>query len=166
MSQIMIPIQVDALEALLNTRKSGKEDFSKLIFRALNSCNRDEPEVSTSRMPSKRRSRKVQYVLLGESRTAISANEAMIDIIRTLAECEPDLLERLTPRIRGSSRNHIARQRDQVYPDRPDLLEHTQLLVPGWYIGTNIANREKKRIIDLACKATRLKFGTDVTIDV
>jgi predicted type IV restriction endonuclease len=53
-----------------------------------------------------------------------------------------------------------------VYPLKPDLAEYTTEVVPGWWLGTNIANREKMKIIRKACEAADVRFGTDVQIEL
>jgi hypothetical protein len=70
----------------------------------------------------------------------------------------------LAPAVRGRTRKHIAREREDVYPGRPDHIEQTTKLVSGWWLGTNIANREKMRIIEKACEVDKLKLGHDISI--
>ena len=38
------------------------------------------------------------------------------------------------------------------YPERPDLACHAKEIGLGWFIGCNIANREKKKILRAACE--------------
>ncbi len=91
----------------------------------------------------------------------------MVSILRTLQTRDSSFLERLSQLVAGRSRNHIARSRAQVYPDRPDLAqEYTVEVVPGWFVGTNIANREKQNLLEKACEAARLKFGGDMKISL
>jgi len=72
----------------------------------------------------------------------VNAGAAMIDILVTLADLEPSLPDRLAPVVKRTSRNHLARSAEQVYPRRPDLAHFARNILLGWYIGTNIANRE------------------------
>jgi hypothetical protein len=76
--------------------------------------------------------------------------------MKMLAQRDPKFLDTVAPLVEGNSRNHIARSRDQVYPLKPELSEYTIEFVPGWWLGTNIANREKIRIIKKACEAAGL----------
>jgi hypothetical protein len=62
--------------------------------------------------------------------------------------------------------NHIARKRDDVYPLKLELAEYTVEFVPGWWLGTNIANRATLRIITAACDVAKLKFGHDLKISL
>jgi hypothetical protein len=110
--------------------------------------------------------RGVDYTLLGQPRHAKSATDALIDILRSLAQRDAHFAEKLAPTVRGRTRNHISDQRDQVYPGKPDLFEYTVEFIPGWWLGTNIANREKIRIIKSACTVAKLSFGKDVVMSL
>ena len=50
----------------------------------------------------------------------------------------------------GRTRKHIARTRNMLYPDRPDLMVHSREFFPGWFIGTNESNATKRRLIRAA----------------
>lgn len=102
------------------------------------------------------------YAILGEKRSSKNSIEAYIDILRELSNLEPSLPIQLAQVSPGNSRNHIATSVAQVYPRRPDLGKNSLLFAPGWFAGTNIANREKIKILDLACKILCLEFGVDV----
>ena len=42
---------------------------------------------------------------------------------------------------------------------------HHAKLPGGWYVGTNISNRQKKQLAKAAAEVAGLKFGKDVVID-
>lgn len=87
---------------------------------------------------------------------------------RTLMLTHTEFSTRLSSMVdsmnRGKSRNHIARSPEEIYPKRPDLARAEEIF-DGWLIGTNIANREKLRIIQAACNAVGLTLGKDVVIN-
>lgn len=122
-----------------------------------------QPKVLTTPLVSERR---IPYKLLGQPKQADNAIDALLDILRTLASRSPTFLERLSPAVVGRTRNHIARKREDVYPAKPELIEYTTELVPGWWLGTNIANRDKMRIIEKACEVEGLALGKDVSISL
>jgi hypothetical protein len=109
--------------------------------------------------------RLVSATIGGKSLPAKDATSALLEILRGLISQFPDKVDRIATAAKGRSRNHIARSALEVYPSRPDLAHTVVDLVPGWYIGTNIANREKLRIVKAACDACGVHFGTDVTFD-
>jgi hypothetical protein len=108
--------------------------------------------------------RDCEYYLFGERYTAEDATEAMIAIIKALHSRDASFLDRLAIRVPGRSRNHLARSREAVYPRRPDLVNFTREFVPGWWIGTNIANREKQRIVDIAAEVAGVRKGEDIRV--
>lgn len=114
----------------------------------------------------RRRARGISYELLGEHRTAAMANDALVDILRVLENLESGFLERLAPLAAGRTRNHIARTRALVYPRRPDLARSARELVPGWFVGTNISNDEKRDLLQQACEVLGLVFGRDLKINL
>lgn len=107
---------------------------------------------------------RIEYRLLGAPHTAPNAIEALIEILRFLGNSRPEFWSRIEPLVRLRKRNHIARSRRDVYPDKPDLEQYTREIAPGWWLGTNISNQVKKRILEAACKAAGLRFDTDLQI--
>jgi hypothetical protein len=106
------------------------------------------------------------FTFEGRELEARSATELLLRVVRTLADRQPSFLEQFAERARGRSRNHVARRREDVYPDRPDLIDRVIEIVPGWFIGTNISNRDKTRLLERACEAAGLRFGVDLVVDL
>lgn len=88
---------------------------------------------------------------------------ALINDLQRLAAPESDaFFQKLAPMVTGVSRNHIARSRAEVYPLRPSLaLQNSVGLADGWFLGKNISNPEKLKILRIACD---LKGVTPVQI--
>lgn len=126
----------------------------------------DMPRTSGANEPISFSERNVQYRLFGKARQARNATEALVDILRTLQSRDGTFLERLAPIVPGRTRNHVAREKSDVYPGRPELVDFTIELVPGWWLGTNISNRDKMRIIEKACQLERLTLQRDVVISL
>lgn len=122
------------------------------------------PTPTLSQQPISERG--IGYSVFGQARSANNAIEALIDILKTLAQRNPQFLEKVAPTVRGRTRNHIAKTRDSVYPRKPELSEYTTELAPGWWLGTNIANRDKMRIISKACEVEGLTLGRDIVISL
>jgi len=89
----------------------------------------------------------------------ISAIDALVLDLCALAGSSPEqFLTSLEPKIMGRERAHIARTRAGVYPLREDLaLSNTVRLFEGWYLGKNISNREKYKILKAACDLKNLR---------
>ena len=125
------------------------------------SCTFEQRSVSERPKTNKRTNEfksRLLAVMSGSNR-ATSAIDALRDDLITIAAPAPDsFFTSLAPKIRGNTRNHIARTKHDVYPDRPDLaLQHTVPVADGWFLGTNIANREKRRILYAACALAGLR---------
>jgi hypothetical protein len=108
----------------------------------------------------------VSYKLDGQTHMASDATEAMINILSDLAQYDDDFYPKLARKVRGRTRNHIARSRSEVYPGRPDLVRYVKEVGPGWFIGCNIANREKKKILRAACDVMGLDFDRDLKVNL
>jgi hypothetical protein len=140
----------------------GPAEFRKAVVPSGNPANQRSAAHSDGTQPVS--ARKISYRVLGQSKHAVNASEALIDILRILQKRNSSFLERLSLLVRARKRNHIARTREDVYPLKPELIEYTMELVPGWWLGTNIANRDKMRIIQKACESEQLVLGKDIVI--
>lgn len=170
---LLIDLIAEKTEALCGYRPAS-EDVEEFLTKEL--CGHAAPVFSPPKHPiaePKARptaapvsERGVSYSVLGQHRTASKAVDALVDILRTLAGRNPGFLSALAPIVRGTRRNHLARSREAVYPEKPELQEYAVEFVPGWWLGTNIANREKMRIITKACELEHLTLGRDIIINL
>ncbi len=167
MNFAMISITPDNLTHLLSLRSTGDESLDDVLRRVLpqkkdSAC---PPPSAHTESATNIDSSKLHYCLKGEQHNAQDATEAMIAILRYLAH-DANFFETLATKIRGRTRNHLARSRAEVYPQRPDLARYVKQVSPGWFVGCNIANREKANILRAACNVAGLTFGRDLKIDL
>jgi predicted type IV restriction endonuclease len=96
-----------------------------------------------------------------------NAKDAMVTLLRELAQQDPSFLQRCAqhPDAHGRKRRYIALKTEDLYPDRPDLREYHETLPGGWHVATNLNNVLKKTIIKLGTEVAGLKFGSDVRVD-
>lgn len=108
-----------------------------------------------------------QLVLLGKTYRYHNAKDAMVIILRELANNDPTFLERCSqhPDAQGRKRRYIARTPEELYPDREDLRDMREDLPGGWLVATNLNNVLKKTIIRLAANVANLKFGKDIVVE-
>lgn len=163
---LLMDLISEKVEALCGYRP-GPEDVEEFLVKR---AGKDSGQVATSIPAPKALStpivseRNISYSIFGRSKHAENAISALLDILRTLAERNSTFVEKLAPAVHGRKRNHIARVREEVYPGKPELIEYTTELVPGWWLGTNIANRDKMRIVEKACEVEKLILGRDISI--
>lgn len=67
----------------------------------------------------------------------------------------------------GRTRRYLSRNRDELYPGRPDLCrEHAAKLQSGWWASTNHSRATIRRIIEMACEVAGLHFGSDLVVNL
>ena len=108
--------------------------------------------------------RSVTYRVLGKEQTSANGSDALVRILGMLCARDPARLPDLATAAEGRSRRHIGRSASEIYPDRPDLT--VAEFHPGWFVGLNVANREKMRLIRAACTVYGLTMPGDVSISL
>lgn len=132
-------------------------------FEVLNrAVERGAPKATSSET-----SRSGRLVLRGKEYSYGNAKEAMVTVLRELANNDPLFLERCSqhPDAQGRKRRYIARTPEELYPDREDLRDMREQLPGGWLVATNLNNVLKKTIIKLAAEVAGLRFGSDVIVE-
>ena len=168
MEVFRIPVTADIMARLLALQSSPDEPIVAVLDRHLPGVGANlanplsaPPDADEPSTPGR-----IAYRLFGANHTARNATDAMCHILRMLGQGKPDFFHTLAPRVAGRSRNHLAGAREAVYPGRPEFAKHTREIGPGWFVGTNIANREKLSILQVACDVAGIGFGTDLVIDL
>jgi hypothetical protein len=156
MDTAMIQIPTELLGELLSLRREKSEALASVIDRLVRAYSPAPSPVASSGP--------IHYSIRGTARSAGDASEAMISILGELGRDDPRFFEVLSSKVRGRTRHHLARAKADVYPRRPDLQRYVKPLGDGWFIGVNIANREKVKILREACKLAGLNYGSDLQI--
>jgi len=173
----LVDLLASAVESKAGVRP-GDDDVAEFLARlGQTSESTLVPPVTTTRHPSTpplppgappagETNRHGTLTLLGRQHHYNNAKEAMVMVLRELAQKDPTFLERCSqhPDAQGRKRRYIARTPDELYPDREDLREMRESLPGGWYVATNLNNILKKTVIRLAAQVAGLSFGKDVII--
>ena len=168
MSITLILVTPDVLTCRLALRLPQRQSPNEILRRvhaAVEKPIAQPAERAANTTPSANRA-SVAYHLLGEFHVASDATEAVINILRDLAQYDDNFFPKLAAKVRGRTRNHVAQSWLEVYPRRPDLARYVKEIASGWFIGCNIANREKKKILRAACEVMEIAFGHDLKIDL
>lgn len=174
---LLIELLVERTEALCGIRPTLETAESFLLSKAnvqtfptaqteMPAPRRVQPTPVVPSKPTSVARRGVVASYRGRQLNVRDATSGFLEIIRALSAEFPDRMEQIATAAKGRTRNHIARLSTDVYPDRPDLIHTVVDLVPGWFVGTNIANREKHRIVKAACEACGVRFGDEVVFDL
>ena len=92
------------------------------------------------------------FTLDGTFHQGRNAKDVMLGIFEALSAKDATFLEKFAavPR-HGRRRRYLARNRDELYPGRPDLcVEYAAKLSSGWWVSTNHSKKTIKDIVDLA----------------
>lgn len=155
---------LEAAETFLLAREASQPSLSPPPRAARARTIAEPPPTPLSREVHARG--KVFAAFRGRQLEVRDATSGFLQLLRAVLGDFPDRAEQIATAAKGRSRNHIARRPVDVYPDRPDLVHTVVELIPGWFVGTNIANREKRRIVAAACQACGLRFGEDVQFEL
>ncbi len=121
--------------------------------------------VSSADRKSIHRRKKGMVVVLGKSFPYKNFQEAMIIVLRELANKDANFLSRCdrNSKFRGRKRHYISQSIEKLYPDRADLQEaHVKSLPGGWLVGTNLSDPQKEALIHAAVEVAGLSVGSDV----
>ena len=162
MNHVTVPFTMDALLALWAVRNGDEMDASQTILRLADCAAQIEDNEVASKPDTVIGRGKFLYEIMRVKRRAKFAVDAFVDIMSTLSQCEPSLPHTLSLVAPSNSRNHIARSKAEVYPRRPDLSKNAREFYPGWFVGINISNPEKRKILRLTCNILKLEFGKDI----
>jgi len=98
---------------------------------------------------------------------ANNARDLMVQFFRFLAAEDARILEAFIARKHGKKRRYLARDRQELYPDRPDLAEeHAIEIAPGWWLGLNYSRSNIRQILDLALEVIPSKLRSTIQINL
>ena len=106
------------------------------------------------------------YILKGERTATRNARDTLVTFFRAMSQTDATFLERFAALPKhGRRRRFVARRREELYPDRPDLAaEYSEELEPGWWIGTNCSTASIRGMMTMAAEVADLRVGRDLTI--
>ena len=105
------------------------------------------------------------FVLDGESTlTTRWARGTLIEIVKRFQRLDATFIDLFDHRTRGHRRRLVAKRREELYPQRPDLVEYSAELYDGWWIGTNLSQAAIRQHIVTACEVKGIPFGSRLTL--
>lgn len=158
MTKVMISLEKVVLDNLWRSRRTDTDSWDQIVERLLEAA-RATARRSVEPVQTKG---SCEVEVLGKKHCCAKAIDGLVWCLETLAQLDCQLIDKVASAVKSRSRNHIARSKLEVYPDRADLTDSARPISGGWYVGSNISNRDKLRIVQQACKVAGLKFGTDV----
>ncbi|MDE0662879.1 MAG: hypothetical protein OXH82_02975 [Candidatus Dadabacteria bacterium] len=139
------PARSDVKEFLKNIKniesESGNASRKKL--------RKPKPEK-----PKKVSRKEVQYFLLNERYTETRPIRAYVRIMKILVAKDKGFIMRLAPQTAGRKKKWLSQ-------DRKDMIkfDRAEEILPGWWLCTNVANRDKLKRLRIACEVAGIPFG-------
>ncbi len=105
------------------------------------------------------------FVLDGERVETGVAIKALVEVIKAFDRRDQEFMERLAERAVGRTRHLVARKRNDLFSERPDLVKlHSINLGNGWWLGGNLSTDSIRDKIRIACEVAGVKFGSQLQL--
>ena len=138
------------LEPKPKTTRRKKPEPKKPESRKRTKVAPPEPE----KLP-KTSGRKTTFFLLGEEYTEAGYSvNAYVKIMKILAARDKDFTIRLAPLTAGKKNKWLSRNREDMV-----VYKMAREVSPGWWLDTNVSNKDKIRRLRVACEAAGIPFG-------
>lgn len=113
------------------------------------------PAPSMPKVPKGgKRTRIMGFTYRGERVETGTAKATLVEVLKRFAASDDTFLERYSSITRGRSRKLVSRNRAELYPNSPYLIElRSENLGKGWWLGTNLSADNVRSLIDKACIA-------------
>lgn len=98
-----------------------------------------------------------------------SGKDLLVSVLRMLSRDNPDFLGKYAEEVNseGRTRAYVARTKGELYPDNIKLQKtEFEILPEGWFLGTNMSNIRKTRMLRSACKVLGLRYGIDLVVKI
>lgn len=108
----------------------------------------------------------IGYTLYGQIHRARNAIDVLESILKGFSERDSAFLEKFARRFQTSGKvRYVARSKKELNPGRLDLTEDARELEPGWWIYTKLSNKQKERVVKMACEVAGIQYGTDLRVN-
>lgn len=126
------------------------------------------PPSAVASMPDGSQPKATGFVLDGKRYAARNASDVLIKVLEALTKRDPSFPERFAALPKhGRKRRYLARDRNDLYPGRPDLVhDHSKQLTSDWWVGTNHSRMTIRRIIEMACDVAHMRYGEDLRVEL
>lgn len=116
--------------------------------------------------PATPRSTKITgFILENSSVETGTAYRALAEVLKEFHRRDSQFMQRFAAQTVGRRRELVARDRQNLYPDTPDLVEKRSLdLGNGWWLGHKLDADTIRRRIRTACEIVGVKYGSELKL--
>ena len=166
--EMLCDLLAEEVESQCGT-KPELDDVEEFLKELLSDAPPRTPSaVSTPPPPPRgpRRSRIVGFILDNERVETGSAKRTLIEVMKAFDRRAPGFMERFAAQTVSRTRRLVARNRDDLYDNRPDLVrDHSRDLENGWWLGgSGMSSRNVQRKVEIACQVAGVNFGSQLTL--
>ncbi len=106
-----------------------------------------------------------EFILENRSVETGTAYRALAEVLKEFHRRDSQFMQRFAAQTVGRKRQLVARDRQALYPDTPDLVEKMSLdLGNGWWLGHNLSADTIRRRIKTACEIAGVKYGSQLKL--
>ena len=120
-----------------------------------------EPQPAASRGTG----RITGYIFENRTVETGTAYRTLAEVLKEFHQRDPNFMERFAAQTVGSKRRLVSRDRNALYPDRPDFVRKASLdLGNGWWFGHYIGAATIRNRIRTACEIAGVKYGSQLKL--
>ena len=105
------------------------------------------------------------FVLLNDPYSAKHPTGAFVEIMKILAERDPNFLPRLAPKTEGRKNSWLSKNIANIYREERDR-KAARKLPGGWWLGTHASTPEKIKRLQVACEVAKIPFGNSEGLEI
>ena len=143
----------------IRLKTSDVEEYLKRVIvsevsRTLEPRQADPPLSRAAAEPAKTRLKIVGFILDGEEVRTRSSIDTLAEVLKKFHDTVPGFMERYASETKTNKRNRVARNRADLFPGQPRLVEqYSRDLGNGWWLNDDVPSGVAgiKKLIETAC---------------
>ena len=121
---------------------------------------------STPAPPTKKKpTRIIGYILDNKQVETGFSYQTLGEVVKEFDRRDPEFMDHLAAQTSGRKRQLVARNPNDLFPDRPDFVESASMdLGNGWWLGHNLSTGDIRKKIKIACGIAGVRFGSQLKL--
>ena len=113
----------------------------------------------------KKATRIIGYILDNKQVETGFSYRTLGELVKEFDRRDPEFMVRFADQTATRKRRLVARNPNDLFPDRPDFVEKESLdLENGWWLGHNLSTGDIRKKIIIACELAGVKFGRQLKL--
>ena len=127
---------------------------------------RSESSSSSQPTPNKKTAtRIIGYILDNKQAETGFSYRTLGELVKEFDRRDPEFMDRLAAQTSGRKRQLVARNPNDLFPDRPDFVGSFSMdLGNGWWLGHNLSTGAIRKKIQVACEIAGVTFGSQLKL--